>query len=344
MSVCRTSAPRRGFTWIELVVVLGIIAVLVALLLPAVQESREAARRTQCKNNLKMMGLALHNYHDTFATFPPGYVLNTDGNYLGWGWSIAITPYAQSSPCDREIHFSYGLQHEYNKPHMNPSNPWVRCPSDAGSNHVNHALIVTTEVRDGTVTPATVDAAGVFSRTNYFGNAGYLQSSVGGIQHDASGEPPATEPCLNAGSLGQTGTDFSPGHRYCDQQNFKGVFGQNSWIRIKDIKDGTSNVLLVGERSTPANTSPGSVGHGTWLGVPDCSTAAGLAMALGDTSLKVNAGRPNRAQSTGFSSSHTGGTHFVFCDGSIRFLSERIDIATWRDLSTLDDGREVGEY
>ncbi|MEZ5948121.1 MAG: DUF1559 domain-containing protein [Planctomycetaceae bacterium] len=80
----RVIQKRNGFTLIELLVVIAIIAILVALLLPAVQQAREAARRSSCKNNLKQLGLALHNYHDTFFTFPPGFV--NQGDTAHWGW------------------------------------------------------------------------------------------------------------------------------------------------------------------------------------------------------------------------------------------------------------------
>ena len=112
MTTIHVGMRRRGFTWVEAIVVMAVIAVLVALFLPAVEQAREAARRTQCKNNLKQIGLALHNYHDTFKTFPPGYVLNTDGVYLGWGWGVQISPYLEASPRYSRIsvHFGEGLQ------------------------------------------------------------------------------------------------------------------------------------------------------------------------------------------------------------------------------------------
>jgi hypothetical protein len=129
-------------------------------------------------------------------------------------------------------------------------------------------------------------------------------------------------------------------HRYCDPANFRGVFGQNSLTKFDDITDGTASTLLVGERYTPKHDGPGAVGHGTWVGVPDCSTAAGLAMALGDTAVGLNTGARTRAETTGFGSPNVGGAHFVLADGSVRFLSETIDMAVYRDLSTIADGRE----
>jgi prepilin-type N-terminal cleavage/methylation domain-containing protein/prepilin-type processing-associated H-X9-DG protein len=344
MTTRPVSHGRRGFTLIEAIVVVFIIAILVALLLPAVQESREAARRTQCKNNIKQMGLALHNYLEVSSTFPPGYVLDTNGVYLGWGWSSFVLPYIDCSPYYNRINFSGGLQNEYSRSDLHPVMAVYRCPSEKGSSHVEHAYVVTTNVLEGIVTPGTVDAAKTFSRTNYFGVVGYLQADAGGIEHHASGEPPASEPHVNAGSLGHHGTNPSPGHRYCDQQNFQGVFGQNSRIKILDIKDGTSNVILVGERYSPAKSAIGSIGHGTWLGVPDCTTSAGLSMSLGDTSVKLNSGVPALIQVTGFGSYHTGGTHFLMADGSVRFVSQNIEIGLYRDLSTINDGHQTIDF
>lgn len=344
MTAFDRSIRRRGFSWVEVVVVLVILMFLVALLLPAVQESREAARRTQCKNNLKQMGLALHNYHDVHKTFPFGFEINTNGPYLGWSWELVIMPYLDCSPFTNGVDFGSGLQNEYANSDLSRQMPVYLCPSDKSPTLLSHAPIVTSNVSDGLVTPATVDAADTFSRSTYFGVAGYLQADVGGIEHGFSGDPPKSEPFINAGSLGNFGTSFSTEHRYCDPQNFRGVFGQNSFVKIEDIKDGTSNAIMVGERYVVKNTSMRSVGHGMWLGVPDCSNPAGLAMVLGDTSLKINAGFKTHAQSTGFGSEHIGGGQFLLCDGSVRFLSEQINIGTYRDLSTIDDQREIADF
>jgi len=338
------SHPRRGWTWVEVMVVLAVVAVIVLLVLPAIQQSREAARRTQCRNSLKGIGLALSNYHDGFKTLPPGYVLDTDGPYLGWGWCVSLTPYMEATT-------RHGRLSEFTSSGINslPQSAWflksvpgLSCPTDypeyREDNYVPHVLVSTDSVTDGIVIPPTLDVPNHFARSNYFGVAGYLHAEVGGIAFDAGGEPAGKSPLVNAGSLGNIGTTFSVGHRYCDPANFRGVFGQNSWTKFDDIKDGLANTLLVGERYAPKNDGPGAVGHGTWVGVPDCSTAAGLAMALGDTAVKLNAGARTRAETTGFGSAHTGGSHFLFADGAVRFIRNEIDIGLYRSLSSIADG------
>ncbi|WP_010587604.1 DUF1559 family PulG-like putative transporter [Schlesneria paludicola] len=330
---------RPGLTLVEFVVVMAIIAVLVALLLPSVSRSREAARRTQCKNNLKQMGLAIQNYHETHNSFPAGYVLPPEGPYAGWGWGVSLLPNLDQRTLYEQIQFQGGLQQEYNKLEKNRLLAVFRCPSDPGSSAVPHLAVVTSGVRNGVVVPATVDAADIFPRSVYFGVAGYLPAELGGIERADVGET-----FENAGRLGRTGESYSPERRYCDQLSFRGTFAQNSNVKREDMKDGTSNVLMVGERASPASNSPGSVGHGTWLGVPDCTTSAGLAAALGDTSVKLNRASKGRDDSTGFGSFHTGGSHFLLADGTVRFLNENIAITTYRDLSTIDDRRPVGDF
>ncbi len=330
---------RRGLTRIELAIVVGVLALLFAFLLPAVQQSREAARRTQCKNQLKQLGLALHNYHDTFNLFSPGYVMSVDGVYHGWGWEFMIIPFMDASPISAEMSavIPGGLQALPTHDYVSSVLAYSRCPSDPGTSHVEHAIVCTSPVVDGVVAPGTFDWKNHFGRSAYFGNAGYLQHEVGGLKLDASGEPPATEPFVNAGSLGNSGSTFSIPHRYLDQKNFRGVFGQNSNIGIRDMIDGTSNIFMVGERYTPTHSNAGSVGHGIWIGVPDCTTAVGLAMAFGDTSIKLNAGTRQRAETTGFGSSHTGGAHFLLADGTVRFVTNGIDIQLYRELSIIND-------
>ena len=337
---------RRGLTRIELTVVLAVLAVVVALLLPAIQQARESARRTHCQNNLKQLGLALHNYHDTHKLFPPGYVMSLDGVYHGWGWEVMITPFLDASPFYSKVcgAFSNGLQALPTRPDLSVIYTSCRCPSDPGSDHVEHAIVCTSPVVDGVVKPGTFDWKNHFGRSNYFGNAGYLQHEVGGLKPDASGEPPATEPFVNAGSIGNSGSTFSVSHRYLDQKNFRGVFGQNSNVGLRDMIDGTVNIFMIGERYTPIHSNAGSVGHGILIGVPDCTTAAGLAMAFGDTSIKLNAGTRQRAETTGFGSSHTGGAHFLMADGTVRFITDAIDLQMYRKVSVINDDGMGDEF
>ncbi|MDZ4687686.1 MAG: DUF1559 domain-containing protein [Planctomycetaceae bacterium] len=339
----RTTNPhRRGIGRVDVLAVVCVIAILAAIVLPMIQQAREAARRTQCRGYFKQFGLALHNYHDNLRAFPPGYVIDPDGAYHGWNWELFVLPYIDANPLYNQVMGSGrdGLSANPTMGFYSRAVPIFRCPSDQGKSWLSHVNVVTTPVTDGIVTPATLDVPNHFARSNYFGVVGYLHAEVAGIAYNAGGEPASQPPLVNAGSLGNIGSTVSVGHRYCDPANFRGVFGQNSWTKIADIKDGLSNTLIVGERYTPRNEQPGAVGHGTWVGVPDCSTAAGLAMALGDTAVKINAGAKTRAETTGFGSVHTGGSHFLFADGAVKFLSETTDIAVYRDLSTIADGRK----
>src|SRR5262249_25316939 len=150
-------------------------------------------------------------------------------------------------PLYNTINFSAGLQTEYLKPYMRQEAPLYRCPSDGGSPLVEHALVVTTSINDGDVTPATTDAASTFARSNYFGMAGYLQADFGGLAFDEAGEPPASGPHINQASLGNQGRDKFVNNRYCHHTTFGGIFNHNSRVGTRDIKDGTSNTIMLGE-------------------------------------------------------------------------------------------------
>ena len=338
------ASNRHGLTLIELIVVLAIVILLGVLLVPVLQNARERARQSQCRNNLKQLGLAFHNYHDTFNRFPPGFVLGDNGVYHGWGWGVMITPYLDASPYYSQLTFGPGLQNEFRKKSVNPIYQLYRCPSDPGSSYLEHASIVTTNVRHWRVTPGTVDATETFSRTNYFGVAGFLHATSGGIVFDDPTVISATDPQINAGSLGQHGWSAFIEQGYCDPRNFGGIFGQNSSIRLKDIVDGTSTTLMAGERYTPRHAGLGSIGHGTWVGVPDCTSAAGLAMSLGDTSTPPNRGSRYLSETTGFGSRHGPGTHFLWADGSVRMMSDKINVSSYRKASSLADPYEGSDF
>ena len=200
---------RRGFALIELLVLAGLIAVIMAVLLPAIERARQDARRVQCKNNLKQLGLALHNYHDTFIVFPPGWVSKEGGPGLGAriGWQTSILPFVDQAPMFNQIDFNKPPHQADGKPLKTfQTNLTVyRCPVD----------------------PATElnPLRGEYATSNYSGNFGDF--------------PPRLSPL----GLG----DAWPGAVDAPMKS-RGIFARNSRVGIREITDGTSNTFLAGER------------------------------------------------------------------------------------------------
>ncbi|MCA9059021.1 MAG: DUF1559 domain-containing protein [Planctomycetaceae bacterium] len=340
----------KGFTLIELLVVIAIIAILIALLLPAVQQAREAARRTQCRNNLKQLGLALHNYHDTFNTFPPGYVDvdggNTERTNGGWAWTVHVlpqleqanlygqfnldtTPFALTTPAGVAV---------ANQSLVKTVLPMFSCPSDP-----KPEMIANNNGASG----------------NGAGTAAIATCSYMGVLGPFDGAP-----CTNNGAVVNV-----------DKRNI-GVLTVNGSVRIRDILDGTSNVFAVGECRYIENTTDiggnaiGSqrnfcFGSITNNGGPNCANNGynnnGAHNHIRSTRHKLNgpllsASNLHRA----YSSWHTGGAQFLMCDGSVRFVSENIDhtntnfvsnpsnvsgpYGTYQRLAGRNDGQVIGEY
>jgi prepilin-type N-terminal cleavage/methylation domain-containing protein len=263
---------RSAFTLVELLVVIAIIGVLVALLLPAVQAAREAARRTSCFNNLKQLGLALHNYHDTLGSLPSGWMgLDpVSGAPLptgepGWGWAALLLPYLeQGNAQDKLINFGLPITHSVHQQARQFSIPIYRCPSDVGEDHFN---LVSED-----------DPNIVLARL-------------------ASGE---------------------------------GMFFHLRPVRFADVLDGLSNTLCVGERSS-------RFGHSTWLGV----------VSEGEEALVRVVGIADHPPNTkgihldDFSSHHPAGANFLISDGSVRLITEQIDLDVYRGLATRHGGEAV---
>ena len=333
------SIRRSGFTLIELLVVIAIIAVLIALLLPAVQQAREAARRTQCKNNLKQLGLALHNYHDKYNVFPPGYIDRDSGTQvIGTAFTVGLLPEFDQAPLYNQLTASGHLVTNglpvtdagfaaapYNN-QLASTLPALRCPSDVGGN-----LVATVQVSTDRSTGATtVDATNRFGRSNYPGVAGWA-----GVLTEVS----QTTPVTTSGQIGAGPVNTS---------SFRGIFGRNSKIGIRDMTDGTSNSVVVGERYSPALETNVAAGHVNWAACPNQYTQVGMASILGDTFTRINGnnlgGAGSRGQTTGFGSMHTGGCHFLMGDGTVRFISDNIDIGILRYLSMVNDGNVIGEF
>lgn len=353
MMLTNKKRSLQGFTLIELLVVIAIIAVLIALLLPAVQQAREAARRTQCKNNLKQLGLALHNYHDiTMTTFPSGYLtLNQAGNLSGWGWMAMLLPQIDQGPLFNQLgssvpNFNNGLFQlttTIQTPQTISTNiSAFRCPSDVGQQTIGVTLI------QGTA-PSSSPAA--FGRSTYIGVAGtdpaWVNATSGGATAGVGNA------ATGGGAIGiytwtpPLGSGLSTTSVTADR--FGGTFGANSNRGFRDMSDGSSNVIVVGERYTPqaSSSSLAVIGDATWVGATDNSTGLGQAMALGEATIPINwSPVPITARPiiTGFGSMHTGGCHFLMGDGSVRFVSQNLDQNTFRQLSRVADGAVVGDF
>lgn len=271
---------RRGFTLIELLVVIAIIAVLIALLLPAVQQAREAARRSQCKNNLKQIGLAMHSYHSSHNTFPPGYIAGAayPATSNGWGWCAQLLPYLDQGPLYNSFNMQVPIENPTNSPSLSKTLAIMLCPSDQ-------------------------TGSGQFSITD----------SGGAV----------IVPMAPASSYAATvGDDASD----ADALTGNGVFYRNSHTKIADIIDGTSQTVLIGERSF------GFV-NATWVGAPNNAIVKSgplnpwqFATATSPIHVQVHNNWINiLTDSDGglddFSSLHTGGVQLLFGDGSVRFIA-----------------------
>ena len=302
-------SPRRGFTLIELLVVIAIIAVLVALLLPAVQQAREAARRTQCKNNLKQIGLALHNYHDTHNKFPSGWIAidqatNTPSAHEGTsgaGWAVMILPFIDQANVYNLFNASVPLTDPANARFIAAQMQVYKCPSDP-----QPLTFELGEEGNPTNILATLPIA------NYIG-------SFGPEELDGCEEPAGTPPVLASG-----------------QCKGSGIFYHNSKVSIRDITDGTTNTYMVGERKTKETDG----WYTTWPGmIAEAEEAFQRICGSADHT-------PNHPDThfDDFSSNHTGGAQFLQADGSVRFISENIDGGIYQPLSTIQGGEVIGEF
>jgi prepilin-type N-terminal cleavage/methylation domain-containing protein/prepilin-type processing-associated H-X9-DG protein len=342
---------RSAFTLIELLVVIGIIAVLIALLVPAVQKVREISNVAQCTNNLKQIGLALHSYHDTNKVFPPGYIDgNTDPSSTpdndvgpGWGWASFVLPYLEQGDVYNQIDFNQGVGIGSNAAVSQLQLPIFLCPSDPYPDSF--------PVYDSTFTnPIATVAHG-----NYLGCNGWVECfrNAGGNY-----QPDSDSGASEDGDAGQTGTAGN------------GLFYRNSRNRIADVTDGLSNTIIAGERCSAhaPSTWTGAVTGGrcpSWMATqpwttpytPPASapnTGSGTAYDNADYAEALvfahcNATHLPNSDSPFFDpdvywSMHPGGANFLFGDGSVHFLSSNIDPYTYQNLATIAGGEVLGEW
>ena len=288
------SRLRRGFTLIELFVVIAVIAVLLTLCLPAVQHARDDARLAQCKNNLKQFALALHNYHDTTRSFPPGWTQHHPhpGPQTRFGWMVFILPYMDQVPLYKRLDFQSQRTEPLATFQMRLAA--FRCPADS--------------------TPDTNALRDEFGTSNYSGNFGPVAA-------------PRWTDGMDEFWLGQLPTPLQT----------DGLAWLNSNVELRHIRDGTANTLLVGERSAAS-------GAAIWMGVRGNEFES-------DQVTDCSPGHEINSGYGAFSSQHGGGANFAFCDGTVRFLSERIEsgpavpqMKTYQNLSHRSDGFGLGEF
>lgn len=334
---------RKGFTLIELLVVIAIIAVLIALLLPAVQQAREAARRTQCKNNLKQIGLALHNFHDTFLHFPVGEY-NDDHN--NWGWIPYILPYMDQS------NLYTALQDTATNGN---SRMWIPPNMGGGPNGPNGTSF-SIDAYNG------ANAAGQ-DTTNLSAGSGYYPSGAASAKLNALVCPSDILPAVSTagyaksnyvGNLGNSanwgGTTF--GYGLTGSKN-NGILlfandNNNTYVcRMADVSDGTSNTVCVGEASQSVGaTSSSTARMPLWAG----SQGGGSGTSqMGQVLRIMDAAYPPAngtilSQDQAFGSQHVGGLQVLLTDGSVRFVSQNISVATWSAIGSRNGGEIAGDY
>ena len=337
---------RLAFTLIELLVVIAIIAILIALLLPAVQQAREAARRTQCKNNLKQLGLAMHNYHDVFNTFPHNHCAWTNAPfYYGtgpsdnpeWSWIVQALPYLEQAPLYQSINL-HPVGTNYNAASIGNNAalrrtvlPALLCPS-------NDMPKIRTGQRFGYRSSGSGDSA----PTDYVGNMGH----VWGGWKDCGAVPDTLIP-NNLGVRGSNpGTPWVNGEQINEQISINGVFPYTGSYKISDIVDGTTNTVAVFENyhwngGNGVTFNRDSNDDASWMS--PLAAIHTLRMPINNRNVAWLQGAGDR-RCTGASSNHTGGCQVLLCDGSVKFLSENIDHGVRYYISVRKDGVPVGEF
>jgi prepilin-type N-terminal cleavage/methylation domain-containing protein len=331
---------HRGFTLIELLVVIAIIAVLIALLLPAVQQAREAARRSQCKNNLKQIGLALANYEETNTRLPLGGTFAVGGTVNpGWGfsWWVGLLPHLDQGPLYSQ------LSAEGNHPGTlaNSTPTWTGAAVNGPA--VNGVQIAPMICPSSPV--AAVRSSGyahTITCPQYTGIAGAVDDpagTVGGFFNSAG-----RQWTINATTTGIAASG--------------GALPPLRSLKMADLTDGASNIMIVGEQSgvgRDANGNSVTINNhqGFMCSMIVTTPTSGTQRIFNLTTIRyppntTETALPgimnNDGQNNGIFSSHVGGVHILLGDGSVRFLSENVALTTVKRLATRDDNVPLGEF
>ncbi len=329
---------RRGFTLIELLVVIAIIAILIGLLLPAVQKVREAAARIKCANNIKQLALACHSYHDNVGSLPPSILLQgsnsrTSASIFGPNWVVLILPYIEQGNLYNSIspspasYLSTGDQTWMNVV-KGVQLPGLLCPSDVGKD-----------------VPWTGGGGG-WARGNYGCNAGGIHGPGTGYISSEGGATP-----VNSNGWSGLPTNLAGG----------GVMCINWGARLVNIEDGSSNTIMLAELRIGAHLSPADA-RGVWaVGYPGCSVVAGHFSwdcrlpnsnednaddcdgCINDSAGGMGAWPGCPFQQATSRGKHTGGVEVAMADGSVRFVRNEISYDNWWYMNSRNDGCTASE-
>ena len=314
----RRIKPHGGFTLVELLVVIAIIGILVGLLLPAVQAAREAARRMQCSNNLKQIGLALHNYESSYKAMPAGCnglpnAAATNFNGHGWVWHANILPYLEQNNLYAAIQGVDGMGNE------------------RGDQNTGKPLIVRSTILRVFWCPSQPDVTAAaqkngYQPANYNGNMG---TRIGNGNDDCI--------CTGVSNLQEMMTNP------WGCMNGDGIFYVRSKTRFADVTDGLANTIFVSEVPDSGGTAIGQFSAGAdrrvvFSGGADSNPPTEMSEFLiaAETNDPINGGAEEAAGSW-----HPGGAQFLMGDGSVQFLSENMDMTTYRAMSTRSGGEAV---
>jgi prepilin-type N-terminal cleavage/methylation domain-containing protein len=373
-----TRTRKRGFTLIELLVVIAIIAVLIALLLPAVQQAREAARRTQCRNNMKQIGLALHNYHDAHGTFPPAAAMHIPNNSLPLisqcdpskgsrcPWQVLILPFIDEGPRYNRFNQIRPFYTRWDKSFdaeingVDGSQPVNRLVSADGVANDGNTFWGDRPSPTGYICPSNPNTLSDPYLLTYFTCMGGGNTFETFVIEDNSGER------VNPLGVAYNTNGTATGRLFWDS----GMFFPNSAVRISDIRDGSSQTVMVGEtaycilnRNYQDNGALPDIRYfgSSWTSAPRGSGAPSMLSTAGtfdpinqpgedwgsvanglsgmdNVFLLGGSVRAHGGQQRGFSSWHEGGAHHMYGDGRVQFISENIDLYTYQIQGPIRDG------
>jgi prepilin-type N-terminal cleavage/methylation domain-containing protein len=334
---------RRAFTLVELLVVIAIIGVLIALLLPAVQAAREAARRSHCANNLKQIGLATHNFHDTYNVFPPLRIAGAEGWASYW---VLIMPYMEQ----KSLYDTWDLTLKYAQQSATARQTHIKsyyCPSRRPPSTLSTAEQFWVTDSTPPPTPQSAGATEVrFSATNNLpGALGDYAACIG----DMRGNPnnPNSQNWFNIQSNGAiiiANPMPAPPNPAPANQSVPTWSGNT---RFANLEDGSSNVFLAGEKHVPQGmfgrlkVGDGPIYSGAWSVFPGRIAGFEDPLARGPYDISPSGGIVDGIYARKFGSYHPSICQFVLCDGSVRIVRVNIDLSNLRRLAVRNDGEVI---